>query len=99
LTTKVMSCDLLWDITQHRVLIRGTSKFVILEDGTNILTRNVGKVFITLRCVISQKSAYLIYIAAEAWNHATHILCGLSITTWWSSQHIYCTRYTSHCYL
>jgi len=26
---------------------------------------------ITLRCVISNKSADLIYIAAEAWNHAT----------------------------
>jgi hypothetical protein len=30
----------------------------------------VGKKFTILGCVVSQKSADLIYVAAEAWNHA-----------------------------
>jgi hypothetical protein len=41
------------------------------EYGTDRKSRNVGKELpLYLRCVISQKSADPIYIAAEAWNHA-----------------------------
>jgi hypothetical protein len=38
----------------------------ILEAGTDRLYRIVG----TTRCVTTQKNAFLIYIAAEAWGHA-----------------------------
>jgi len=37
-----------------------------LEDGTDRLSRNVGKNYYYPRCVTTQKSAVLIYFAAEA---------------------------------
>ena len=46
-------------------------ELLTLEDGTDRLSRNVGKA--TLRCVISQNTADLIYIAVEAWNHAAYL--------------------------
>ena len=36
------------------------------EDGTERVSRNVGKTITTTRCVITQKSAVLICFAAEA---------------------------------
>jgi hypothetical protein len=53
---------LFWDITRRRVVIVYRSFFLALEDGTNTLSRNVGK---QLRLVISQKSADLINMTAE----------------------------------
>jgi len=43
-----------------------------LEDGTDSLPRNVGKKLTTTRCVTTQKSAVLIHVAAEDWNHAEY---------------------------
>jgi hypothetical protein len=42
---------------------------VTLEDGTERLSRNVGKIT-TQHCVISQNKTDLIYIVVEAWNYA-----------------------------
>jgi len=38
-----------------------------------MLSRNVCKKITTTRFVVSQKSAVLLYLAAEAWNNALHI--------------------------
>jgi hypothetical protein len=51
--------------------------FLTLEDGTDTLSRNVSKGITTWRCVTPQKSADLISIAAEAWNHGSE-LCFLA---------------------
>jgi len=50
--------------------------FLTMEDGTDRLCRNVGKELTTTRCVIAQKSAVLIYFAAEACN--PDVLCCFS---------------------
>ena len=55
------------------------SDFLPLEGGTNGLYRNVGKELNTMRCVIYQKSANLIYFAAEAQNHAKYASCCICI--------------------
>jgi len=44
--------------------------YLTLEDDTESFSRIVGNVTTNLRCVTSQKSDYLIYTAAEAWNCA-----------------------------
>ena len=54
------------------------SDFLILEDGTDRLYRNVGKKF-TTRCLITQKTAVIIF-SAEAWNRANYVLlCRMKI--------------------
>ena len=40
------------------------------EDGTDRLSRNVGKTITITHCVINQKSPFLIRFAAKGWNHA-----------------------------
>jgi hypothetical protein len=64
-----MRSALFWNIAQRLVVILyrrfGTKYWSHIQgsvDGTDSLSRNVGIV----RCVMSQTSSYLIYIAAEA---------------------------------
>jgi hypothetical protein len=40
------------------------------------LFRNVGKKLTIIGCIISHKSSFPIYFAAEAWNHAWTKLVG-----------------------
>ena len=49
--------------------------FYTLEDGSDRLSQNVRKEVPLICCVISQKSADLIYFMAEAWNPC----CGVSL--------------------
>jgi len=43
--------------------------FLTLEVWTDRLCRNVFEGISTTRCVIAQKSVFLIYLTAEAWSH------------------------------
>ena len=54
-----------------RPLVKGQGSVLSLEGGTDRMSRNVGKKLTTTR-VITQKSAVLIHIAAEAWNQAEY---------------------------
>jgi hypothetical protein len=60
-----LTSALFWGVTQRRMVIPYQSfflHFLTLEDGTDMLSRNVGRL-ISLRCVISQKNTGIIYIA------------------------------------
>ena len=62
--------SLFCDVTQHRLVLSYRQSWTAwtLEDGTDMLSRNVGN---NLRCVALQKSEDLIHTAAEAWNHGS----------------------------
>jgi len=78
-TTCLIRTALFWDITQRREAVpyrrccqpvgpifkgQEIQELLTLENGIDRLSRNVGKS--TLRCVTCQKTAELMYIAAEA---------------------------------
>ena len=63
--------------TTYRPHLQGPNSPRILRllDPWRYMSRNVGKISKILRCVKSQNSADLIYIAKETWNHAVLSLC------------------------
>jgi hypothetical protein len=81
-----MRSALFWDITQRTVVIlhqsfgtayqshlqgaRSTRRLLDPWRWDRYVVPKRRYRIATLRCVISQKSTYLTYIAAEAWNHA-----------------------------
>jgi hypothetical protein len=65
-TSGVTWTVLFWIITQPVVA-------TMLEDGTNRLSPKGQYSITTLRCVISQKSADLIYFTVEAWNFVSGV--------------------------
>ena len=58
--------------TLRNVPIKSLLDSLTFEDGTDRLFRNVGNYQSTLLNI--RQSEYLIYTAAEAWNHARHFL-------------------------
>jgi hypothetical protein len=67
---QTMKTAFFWAVMQRLV-------FLNLEDGTDRLSRNVGKKPNTNLCVITQKNAVLIYFPAKARNHAKTTLFGI----------------------
>jgi hypothetical protein len=63
-----MGSALFWDITQNMLLIP-YRYFGPIFNGQEI-QEEMSVIITNICCVISQNSAYLIYFAAEAWNHA-----------------------------
>jgi hypothetical protein len=61
--------SLIWDVTQ-RILVVSYLRFGTSYRSHLQGSRNVGN---KLRCVTYQKSEYLIYTAAGAWNHTPHL--------------------------
>jgi len=75
-----MSSALVWDITQRMV-----PDFLALEDGTDRLSRNVGKE-LQLRCVVSQKSADLsVWIVVSEKNVRILVCRELEYSTLWNT--------------
>jgi hypothetical protein len=64
---------LAWDLHSYRDVSR---RKLIFIDVSGIPIRFPGTwISISLRCVMPPKSEYLIYVAAEAWNHVTLLAC------------------------
>ena len=85
--TNTVIYGLFCDFTQHRMVVpyrrlgttyrshlQGSVDFLTVEYGTDRMSRNVGREFTIRRCVISQRSANLMYIAAKAWNHGQKLI-------------------------
>jgi hypothetical protein len=60
--------------TNCRSYLQGSVDFLTVEYGTDRMSRNVGREFTTLRCIISQTNTNRMYIAAKAWNHEQKLI-------------------------